>query len=103
MKQIKCPKCNSWNSGDKVSCESCHTTLDRNIFHKEEKEKAARDRNEVYEKLKQKPNWILRFVERTEQSQNPLVKAARTGFYYLWLVYFSIVTAVLWLVFWASG
>lgn len=102
MNQRKCPHCGTWNQGQDKICHSCNQVIDEKIIREEQK-KQRMTQAELAQRLKEQPDWLNKFFDKLRASKNPLNK----GLYYflnaLWMVYFSILLTVAWIVFMIAG
>lgn len=96
-KQKKCPACGYWNTGDIISCEKCHSSLDKNEILKQDREK-------IFGKPKvEKPSWLENYLERTKDSTNPFVRFAHVSLKIGWITYMAILTFIIWFAVGFSG
>lgn len=104
-KQRKCYGCGAWNEGETTVCLTCGKPLDEYQFKQQEQQAAAGNNRhkDFVDKLRQQAGWIDRFLERTTSSTNVFVKGFGFFLQFLWMVYFSILLFVAWLVFVVAG
>jgi hypothetical protein len=102
MNQRICKSCQTWNDAVNSICSSCGKPIDEKIIREEEK-KGRMTQRELAERLKQQPDWLHRFFERLQNSGNPFAKGLYHFIHLIWMVYFSILLFIAWLVFVIAG
>lgn len=99
QKETKCPDCGHWNQGSQERCSSCNSLLDRNLYRKEKLEAEGK----LPVRKVKKPDWLDRYLERTAQSNNPMVMFARGVITVAWIMYMGMISFILWLIAWLAG
>ncbi|HYG52815.1 MAG TPA: hypothetical protein VD905_18050 [Flavobacteriales bacterium] len=99
-RQIKCAHCGNWNSDADKTCTSCHKSpreiplLETQIEKNNYQQFAAR--------LKAQSGWLDRFFENAKNG-NVFMKSLAYFLQALWMVYFSLLLFIAWLVFIVAG
>lgn len=99
-KQIKCPTCGNWNDAFFKECPNCKTSLVTAAPDSQKDEKNTY--KEFVGKLKGQSDWIDRFFAKAKNG-NIFIKGLAYFLQFLWMVYFSLLLFVAWLVFIVAG
>ena len=98
-RQIKCIKCGNWNNEGLQTCESCNNSLTQTL---ESKKEETNKYKEFAEKLKGQSDWIDKFFEKAKTG-NIFMKGLAYFLQFMWMVYFSALLFIAWLVFIVAG
>lgn len=98
MNQRKCLACGTWNEGTNKTCSACGAIIDEKIIREEQK-KQRMTQAELAQRLREQPDWLNRFFEKLRASKSPFSKALYFFLNALWMVYFSLLLGIAWLVF----
>ena len=99
-KEVKCRSCGTWNKGGIYNCTNCNELIDAGQIEKKERETQELDWKQRLEERKGK---FEKFIERLEKSKKSLVKYSVLLIRTVWLIYFSILSAIMWILFWLPG
>ena len=100
-RQIKCTTCENWYSEASKICENCKNTLGKDLDLGDKKRESNKYK-EFAEKLKGQSDWIDKFFERAKTG-NIFMKGLAYFLQFMWMVYFSLLLFVAWLVFIVAG
>lgn len=98
-RQIKCSNCGNWNNETLANCEKCNASL---INAQATKKDEPNKYKEFAEKLKGQSDWIDRFFVKAK-SGNIFMKGLAYFLQFMWMVYFSLLLFIAWLVFIVAG
>lgn len=101
-KEIKCKNCNHWNDATNAVCQQCGVSLTETIL-KKPNEKESNSYQKFVGNLKTQSGWIDRFLDKTKTSNNPFYKGLGYFLQAIWMIYFSILLFIAWLVFLIAG
>ncbi len=100
-RQIKCTKCENWNDEGLQNCANCSTPL-YSTGSSETKKEDSNSYKEFVGKLKGQSDWIDKFFIKAKEG-NIFMKGLAYFLQFLWMVYFSALLFVAWMVFIVAG
>jgi hypothetical protein len=100
-RQIKCTKCGNWNNAGLNDCETCSNSLHLGSVNETKKED-SNSYKEFVGKLKGQSDWIDELFIKAKTG-NVFIKGLAYFLQFLWMVYFSLLLFVAWLVFIVAG
>ena len=100
-KQVKCANCGNWNAEGLKHCENCQTDLTVKVSSAEVSG-GGNNYKEFVGKLKGQSDWIDKFFIKAKNG-NVFMKGLAYFLQFMWMVYFSLLLFVAWLVFIVAG
>lgn len=102
MNQRKCNHCGTWSNATHDHCTNCGKLINEAVLRAEEKKIKEEKELSLSDRIK-KPDWLDRFFEKADYTNNPYYKLMAAVLRGIWAVYFGIMLFIMWFIFWAAG